>query len=133
MAVMPPPVTSTIGISVVEAAIDGKLDADAVPDLRSAMQDVLALRPRSIVIDLAGCTFIDAAGVALLLEVHRCAWLFDGRVVLRSPCPQVQTVLRIIRVERILQLEQPPPRQITAATGPCRPRRDGARPRRRAQ
>ena len=122
MMVMPPPATSAPGISVVEVVVGGELDAAAVPDIRSAMRGVLAVRPRSIVIDLAGCTFIDAAGVALLLEVHRCAWLFDGRVVLRSPAPQVRTVLRIVRVEHILQLERLLPRQTTTTTQPCRSR-----------
>lgn len=121
MLVRQPPATSTPGSSALEVSIGGQLDADAVPEIRAVMRGVLVARPRLIVIDLAGCSSVDAAGVALLLEVHRCAWLFDGRVVLRSPGPQVRRVLRIVRVEHILRVERLPPRQTLEAIEPGPP------------
>jgi anti-anti-sigma factor len=72
---------------------------------------VLDVRPDLIVVDLHGCPFIDAAGISLLLELHRRAWVADGRVVLRSPTPQVLRVLRIARVTQVLRIEPERPHQ----------------------
>lgn len=89
-------------VDVVEVTVAGELDAAAVPGVRTMLYEALAGQPGVIVVDLATCPVIDAAGIALLLDVHRRAWMADGRLFLRSPTPQVQRVLEIARVAHIL-------------------------------
>lgn len=89
----------------IEVVISGELDAAAVPHVRPLVDPALARRPGVLVVDLAGCHLIDAAGIALLLDVHRRAWMADGRLALRSATPQVQRILEIARVAHILHVE----------------------------
>jgi anti-anti-sigma factor len=49
-------------------SIEGEIDIATVDQLRGALEDALAEYPR-VVVDMAGVTFIDAAGMRVLLEV----------------------------------------------------------------
>jgi anti-anti-sigma factor len=97
-----------IEMATVEMAINGELGPAAVPRVRAQLDRVLALRPRQVEIDLAGCPSLDAAAIALLLEVHRRLWRTDGQLRLRSPSPGVRRTLRAARVEGVLDLSPPP-------------------------
>lgn len=93
-----------VAMDVVEVIVAGELDAATVPAMRTELYEALAGQPGAIVVDLATCSVIDAAGIALLLDVHRRAWITDGRLFLRSPTPQVQRILEIARVAHILSV-----------------------------
>ena len=101
---------------VVEVTVAGELDAAAVPEVRTKLYEALAGQPGVIVVDLATCPVIDAVGIALLLDVHRRAWMADGRLILRSPTPHVQRILEIARVAHILSVEPELPRPDVAGT-----------------
>jgi anti-anti-sigma factor len=110
MSTSSPPQTTDRGIPVVEVFIAEELDAAAVPRIRPVLEGVLAVQPDLVVVDLSGCPLIDAAGISLLLDVHRRRWVSDGRLVLRSPTAQVRRVLEIARVAKIMHIETTPPR-----------------------
>jgi anti-anti-sigma factor len=99
---------SAVEVAAVEVAINGELGPGAVPRARTQLDRVLALRPRQVVIDLAGCPFLDAAAIAFLLEAHRRLWRTDGRLSLRSPSPRVRRMLRTARVDGVLDISPPP-------------------------
>ncbi|HEX8344534.1 MAG TPA: STAS domain-containing protein [Actinoplanes sp.] len=103
--------------SVVEVLVAGELDAAAVPEVRTTLYEALAGQPGVLVVDLARCPVIDAVGIALLLDVHRRAWMADGRLTLRSPTPHVQRILEIARVAHILSVEPKLPRPEAAKVG----------------
>lgn len=105
MSTMTQPRTGQRTMPVVEVLVAEELDAAAVPRIRPVLEGVLAVRPEVVVVDLSGCSFIDAAGISLLLDVHRRAWMFDGRLVLRSPTAIVRRVLEIARVTHILRID----------------------------
>jgi anti-anti-sigma factor len=105
MSTMTLPATEERRMPMVEVLVAEDLDAAAVPQVRSVFEGVLAVRPDLVVVDLSGCPFIDAAGISLLLDVHRRVWMYDGSVVLRSPTATVRRVLEITRVDRILHIQ----------------------------
>ena len=60
-------------------AISGDLDIARVPAVREQLLATLGPHVSRIVVDLAGVTFCDASGLAVLIGVSRRAWLLDGR------------------------------------------------------
>ncbi len=72
--------------------LDGEVDVSTAPLLRSALEDALAADQR-VVVDMAGVTFFDAAGLRVVLQV---AAGLNGAAPL--------TLLHAERVERILEL-----------------------------
>jgi anti-anti-sigma factor len=91
-------------VPLVEVQVRGDLDAHSAPSVNDMLEEALALRPRRLVIDLAGCDRIDAAGILLLLDTHRRAMRDGGTVALRSPSARAQRNLRLAKVDRVLQV-----------------------------
>jgi len=98
---------AAVEVAAVVVAIDGELGPEALPGARAHLDRVLSLGPKHVVIDLAGCPFLDAAAIAFLLEVHRQLWRTDGRLSLRSPSPRVRRILRTARVDGVLDVVPP--------------------------
>jgi anti-anti-sigma factor len=52
-------------------AIDGELDLASLGAVRAGMEPVLARGPQKLTLDLAGLTFMDSSGIALLIEASQ--------------------------------------------------------------
>ncbi len=52
-------------------AVSGELDVTAVPDLREAMETLVADRAGGLVVDLSGVSFIDSLSIAVLVAARR--------------------------------------------------------------
>jgi anti-anti-sigma factor len=46
--------------------------------------EALELKPSCLVVDLSGCSFFDATGISMLLDIHRRAWRQHAALVLRG-------------------------------------------------
>ena len=55
--------------------LNGRIDVDSSPDLRDRLLQVLAEEPlpRTVTVDLAGVTYIEASGIATLIEALKIA------------------------------------------------------------
>ena len=59
--------TDNFGVPVI--AISGELDLASVESARSGIEEIL-VNPREVILDLAGLTFMDSSGIALLIQVN---------------------------------------------------------------
>lgn len=98
------PATAAQAVPLVEVQVKGDLDAQTAPEVNRLLEEALALRPEQIVVDLADCDTIDAAGILLLLDAHRRAVRDGGVVALRSPSQRARRALRLAKLDRIMQL-----------------------------
>ncbi len=107
------PIAQTPAMRLVEVLVTEPLDASAAPRVRALLDDAAALRPADLVIDLTACAYVDAAGIGILLDVHRKVWSDGGRLTLRGLSPRVARTLQLARVDRVLQVTAaataPPP------------------------
>ena len=94
-------------VPLVEVVITEAIDTRMVPHLRALLDEVLALRPEHLVLDLAGCPTIDASGVATLLEAHRQAMRDGGRLSLHAPSASVHRNLHLARAANVLHIVLP--------------------------
>ena len=75
------PTSSNLQISVDQAGKDaivklsGRIDVDSSPDLRDRLRTLLSEEalPQTIIVDLAGLSYIETSGVATLIEALRIA------------------------------------------------------------
>ncbi|MEO3926633.1 STAS domain-containing protein [Micromonosporaceae bacterium B7E4] len=95
--------------------IDGELDIARVPRFGAVLDAVIDQRPAHVVIDLAACRHVDAAGISLLLDAHRRLMRSGGQVTLRQPSTRVRRILRIARLHNVLRMEPPEPVEGSAA------------------
>jgi anti-sigma B factor antagonist len=89
--------------SVEVVALSGTLDAWSEPDARAALLEVLREGRVRVVLDLAQVRRIDSSGLSALLSVLKAARAAGGDVVLLSPSDAVVSVLRLTRLDQILE------------------------------
>lgn len=114
--------TATQRVPTVEVVVRGELDAGSAPRINDVLQQAMSLAPQQLIIDLAECPSIDAAGIILLLDAHRRAVRNGGVVALRSPSARLTRNLKLARVDRVLQVINPPTDAPDGRNGDASPR-----------
>ena len=86
--------------------LHGEVDHHGARDaLRQLELAVDAALPRVLVLDLAGVTFMDSSGIALILRAQQRKRLLDGSVVVRSVPPQARRVLDAAGISRLVTIK----------------------------
>jgi anti-sigma B factor antagonist len=89
-------------------SVRGELDMNTAPELERPLEQALADKNASIMLDLSECEFIDSTGIALLVR----AWQKlegdggKGRFVLCSNNHQVRRLLKITGVESSISMHE---------------------------
>jgi anti-sigma B factor antagonist len=91
-------VTTFAGLSPV-VEIHGEIDIFSAPGLRDELLRVIRRHGPQLALDLAGVTFIDCAGVNVLLATRRRAGLEDGSVDVIGASPRVRRVISLLGLE----------------------------------
>jgi anti-anti-sigma factor len=81
--------------------ISEPLDAARVPSVVGLLDDAVTVRPGHLVVDLTECEYLDAAGIMMLIDVHRRVWQDGGQMTLRGLSPRLRRILEIARVDRV--------------------------------
>ena len=79
---------------VVLALCEEEFSADLEFDLRGRLEVVLANRPRRVVLDLAGCHYLDAPGLRVLLDASSEAAEHGALLEVRNCSPEVLRLLQ---------------------------------------
>lgn len=82
--------------------VSGELDAFSAPDLRKV---VAAATSPEVALDLAGVTFIDSSGLAMIVESHQRLVASGRRLVITGRSAFVDRLLELSGVAGRLDLE----------------------------
>lgn len=90
-----------------EVLVAGDVDLESSPDLLATLHKAM---PRSgrLVVDLAGVTYIDSSGVAVLIQALKQAGRRGAGFVLRDPSARVLAVLAMAQLDRLFEIERTP-------------------------
>ena len=88
------------------AALSGELDHHRAKAVMTELERRIdAARPRTLVLDLAGLTFTDSSGIAVLLRAWRHMGALGGTMkVVRTP-NQADKVFRAAQLQRLIPFE----------------------------
>jgi anti-sigma B factor antagonist len=87
--------------------VDGDVDVTTAPKLIVAGRDALRAGTRTIVVNLSGVAFMDSAGLAALINLHRSVDRAGGRLVVVCPDGPVRRLFAVSGTERLLGVEPP--------------------------
>jgi anti-anti-sigma factor len=90
------------GMAVV--MVTGELDLITRPVLAERLSAVLGTRPRRLVLDLAGTSFMDCGSARMIASAGR--FLPDGRLIIRRPSPAVRRVLELTGYDAGCEIEE---------------------------
>lgn len=91
----------------VDVTMTGELDAYSAPVARCFLAAILDAHPAQLVIDGSRISFVDAAGLGVLVSAARRARREGGRLVLDPVTPAMHQVLTLTRLLSLLP-EGPP-------------------------
>ncbi len=82
---------------------EGRLNMVAAPRLRSAIDRMLEDGSTRLVLDLADVSFMDSSGLGAVITGLKRARQAGGDLRLAAAGEQVQTVMRLTNLDRVLQ------------------------------
>ncbi|MGZ0655015.1 STAS domain-containing protein [Coraliomargarita sp. W4R53] len=78
------------------------LDASNATEVKAALIELSLDGRERAVVDIAQVNFIDSSGIGALLSFYK---QVDQKLTLRNPTPTVLSVLELLRLHRILEIE----------------------------
>jgi anti-anti-sigma factor len=84
-------------------ALSGRLDVHAAADVRLELAEAVDHGDGELVLDMASLEAVDATGLGVLVGAHRRAQRAGRTLVLEDIPEQVERLLLITRLDRILQ------------------------------
>jgi anti-sigma B factor antagonist len=84
--------------------IEGALDALTARDVRPIFDQVIAEKPKRVVVDLEALTLIDSSGVGAIVSLFKRLKASGGDVVVVRAQDQPLAVLKLLKLDRIFGL-----------------------------
>lgn len=84
-------------------AVTGEIDAFTAGPLRERILHVVARESKRVVLDLSDVTFLDSAGINVLVSVRRRLLLLDGYLRLAALRPAPARVLEVCGLDRVFE------------------------------
>ena len=99
-------VTCTQENRTLTAAVSGELDHHAAKTVMAELErHIDAARPRTLVLNLAGLTFTDSSGIAVLLRTWRHMGKLGGTMKVTHTPAQAEKVFRAAGLQRLIPFE----------------------------
>ena len=82
--------------------VGGELDAASAPSLRHCFDQQMSLGRRYLRLDLAGLTFVDAAGLAEIVRAHQALLKRRGTLVITAMSRRCRRVVELVALDHVL-------------------------------
>lgn len=89
-------------------AVSGEIDLQSGPQLRDQLLGIIRRHGARLALDLSGVTFIDCAGINVLLATRRRAQLEGGSLRVLRASPRVRRLFELTRLDAVLMPEAVP-------------------------
>ena len=92
----------------VEVAVSGRVTQEDFGAIHEPLAQLLGPNAygRTIRLDLSDTSYLDSSGVSWLLTCHKRIREAGGKLSLHNPHPTVANVLKVLRLEKVLDVEQ---------------------------
>lgn len=96
-------ITTSLQTDVLLVSVDVEaIDATNAADMKAALNSVDTQDSSRVVLDLAAVDFIDSSGIGALLSFYK---KMEQKVSLKNPTPTVLSVLELLRLHRVFEIE----------------------------
>lgn len=85
-------------------SLSGEVDFSSSPEVRQLFMEFIEQTPGQLTVDLAGLTYMDSSGLAVLLDVRRRLKEKGRALILRQMTPAVEKIFRLTQVDRLFGL-----------------------------
>src|SRR3989442_14253430 len=85
-------------------AIEGDIDLHVSPAVRESLNAMIKKKPERIVIDLSRATYIDSAGVAVLILAMQEVEAYGGKLFLSGLQETIRLIFETARLDRVFRI-----------------------------
>lgn len=84
--------------------IDGEIDHHTASRVRERIDSKFLMEPvKNMIIDMSRVTFMDSAGIGLILGRMSRVSCIGGKMTLRKPKPEIKRILKMSKIESIIE------------------------------
>lgn len=84
--------------------VTGELDLATAPELRETLRAATTASPGQVTVDLRDVSFLDAAGLDVLIDTHQRLEDAGGHLQIRCTNERVLRVIRLMRLDAVLTI-----------------------------
>ena len=85
-------------------ALAGEIDLHVIPIVTASLNEMIATKPKQLVVDLSGVPYIDSAGVAAIIVAMEMVEAYGGKFALAGLHETVRLILETSRLDRIFSI-----------------------------
>ena len=98
--------SSRIGEDTYVVAVSGELDVHAAGAVEDELAQVIDNGARGVIVDMMGTSFVDSAGLGVLLTAARTTRYGGGTFVIAADDARILRVLQITGLDRTMHVER---------------------------
>jgi anti-sigma B factor antagonist len=84
--------------------LKGEIDLHVSPSVTASLNAMIEKKPKRLVVDLSGVTYIDSAGLAALIEAMQKVEGYGGKFLLAGLQETVRSIFEISRLDQVFQI-----------------------------
>src|SRR6266566_9138535 len=84
--------------------LEGEIDLHVSPNVVASLNGMIEKKPKQLVVDLSGVTYIDSAGLAALIEGMQKVEAYGGKFALAGLQETVRSIFEISRLDQIFRI-----------------------------
>lgn len=84
--------------------LKGEIDLHVFPEITASFDALIEKKPKHLVVDVSGVTYIDSAGLAALVLAMQKVEAYGGRFSLAGLQPIVRSIFRMSRLDEVFQI-----------------------------
>src|SRR5439155_588626 len=85
--------------------LEGEIDLHVSPEVAASLRTMIAKRPKHVVVDLSGVTFIDSSGLAVLINAMQDVKAYGGKLTLAGINNNVRSIFEIARLDQFFLID----------------------------
>ncbi len=90
--------------SALVVKIEGELDQHSAVELRRSLDERISLGCDNLVFDLGRLEFMDSSGIGVIIGRYKNVTALGGRAAIAAAKPQVERIIRLSAIDRIIPL-----------------------------
>ena len=84
--------------------LTGEIDLHVLPEITTSLDALIEKKPKHLVVDVSGVTYIDSAGLAVLVMAMQKVEAYGGQFSLTGVHTTVRSILEMSRLDRIFRI-----------------------------
>ena len=84
--------------------LEGEIDLHVSPGIATSLKSMIADKPKQLVVDLSRVTYIDSAGLAILIETMQNMNGYGGKSSLAGLQEGVRPIFEIARLDQVFRI-----------------------------